>query len=93
MAETGKEGIRILNENPDISIVLMDIMMPDMDGYEVMRHIRGIKKFKLLPIIPVTAKAMKGDREKCIEAGASNNIANSVVKDQVLSLICVWIYK
>ncbi len=92
-AETGEDGIRILTENPDISVILMDIMMPDMDGYEAIRRIRKLNKFKSLPIIAITAKAMKGDREKCIQAGASDYIAKPVPKDQLLSLIRVWTYK
>ena len=70
-AETGRGAIEILQDNGDIDVVLMDIMMPDMDGYDTMRAIRKLAKFRSLPIIALTAKAMKGDREKCIEAGAS----------------------
>src|SRR5262249_27770840 len=74
-AENGKDGIELLRNNPEIDIVLMDVMMPEMDGYETMREIRKEERFRLLPIIALTAKAMKGDREKCIEAGASDYIA------------------
>jgi CheY-like chemotaxis protein len=68
-------------------------MMPEMDGYETMREIRKIAKFEKLPIIAVTAKAMKGDREKCIEAGASDYVAKPVDTDQLLSLLRVWLYR
>ena len=71
----------------------MDIMMPGMDGYETMRAIRRMERFSSLPIIALTAKAMKGDREKCIEAGASDYIAKPVKSDQVLSLLRVWLYR
>lgn len=92
-AETGLEGIKLLKKNEDTSLVLMDIMMPEMDGYEAMRRIRKISKFKKLPIIAITAKAMKGDREKCIEAGASDYISKPVDREQLLSLIRVWTYR
>lgn len=92
-AENGKDGIRILKENPDTAIVLMDIMMPDMDGYETMAHIRGMDVFRTLPVIALTAKAMKGDREKCMAAGASDYIAKPVEKEQLLSLMRVWLYQ
>ena len=77
----------------DIDIVLMDIMMPEMDGYETTQKIRREHKNSTLPIIAVTAKAMKGDREKCIEAGASDYITKPVKIDQLLSLMRVWMYK
>jgi CheY-like chemotaxis protein len=83
----------MLKQNPDIEVVLMDVMMPGMDGYEAMRIIRKVKEFQSLPIIAVTAKAMKGDREKCIEAGASDYITKPVDVDQLLSLLRVWLYK
>jgi HAMP domain-containing protein/signal transduction histidine kinase/CheY-like chemotaxis protein len=92
-AESGQEAMSILNENDDIDIVLMDIMMPEMDGYETTQKIRREHKNKTLPIIAVTAKAMKGDREKCIEAGASDYITKPVKVDQLLSLMRVWLYK
>jgi CheY-like chemotaxis protein len=92
-AESGKEAISILNENNDIDIVLMDIMMPEMDGYETTQKIRRENKNSSLPIIAVTAKAMKGDREKCIEAGASDYITKPVKIDQLLSLMRIWLYK
>ena len=92
-AESGQEAMNILNENDDIDIVLMDIMMPEMDGYETTQKIRREHMNKSLPIIAVTAKAMKGDREKCIEAGASDYITKPVKVDQLLSLMRVWLYK
>jgi len=76
-----------------LSAVLMDIMMPDMDGYETMREIRKSPKFRSLPILALTAKAMKGDREKCLEAGASDYIAKPVNTEQLLSLLRVWLYR
>ena len=83
-----------LQKTPDIDIVLMDIMMPEMDGYETMRRDPArCRKFRNLPIIALTAKAMKGDREKCIEAGASDYIAKPVDIDQLLSLLRVWLYR
>jgi CheY-like chemotaxis protein len=92
-AETGRGAIELLQETPDIDAVLMDIMMPDMDGYDTMRAIRKLGKFRSLPIIALTAKAMKGDREKCIEAGASDYIAKPVDTQQLLSLLRVWLYR
>ena len=92
-AESGQEAIDMLNENSNIDMVLMDIMMPEMDGYETTQKIRREHKNSNLPIIAVTAKAMKGDREKCIEAGASDYITKPVKIDQLLSLMRVWLYK
>ena len=92
-AESGQEAMSILDENHDIDIVLMDIMMPEMDGYETTQKIRREHKNTSLPIIAVTAKAMKGDREKCLEAGASDYITKPVKIDQLLSLMRVWLYK
>jgi len=92
-AETGKSAIEQLQSTPDIDVVLMDIMMPDMDGYDTMRAIRKLAKYRSLPIIALTAKAMKGDREKCIEAGASDYIAKPVDTEQLLSLLRVWLYR
>lgn len=83
----------MLQSSPGIDLVLMDVMMPEMDGYEAMRAIRQIAKFKSLPMIAVTAKAMKGDREKCIEAGASDYISKPVDTVQLLSLLRVWLYR
>ncbi len=92
-AESGKEAIQLLNENPKIEMVLMDIMMPEMDGYETTQKIRREHKNSTLPIIAVTAKAMKGDRQKCIEAGASDYITKPVKVDQLLSLMRLWFCK
>ncbi|RFM27750.1 response regulator [Deminuibacter soli] len=92
-AMDGKEALKLLNENPDTDIVLMDMMMPEMDGYETTRRIRFEYKWKNLPVIAVTAKAMTGDREKCINAGASDYITKPVDIDQLLSLLRVWLYE
>ncbi|HVQ57178.1 MAG TPA: response regulator, partial [Pyrinomonadaceae bacterium] len=90
-AENGKDGIEMLKKTPAIDGVLMDIMMPEMDGYEAMRAIREISKFKSVPIIAVTAKAMTGDRQKCLEAGASDYITKPVETEQLMSLLRIWL--
>ncbi|HEY3494015.1 MAG TPA: response regulator, partial [Polyangiaceae bacterium] len=92
-ATNGRQAIELIENTPDLSVVLMDIMMPEMDGYETMREIRKDPKFRTLPILALTAKAMKGDREKCLEAGASDYIAKPVNTDQLLSLLRVWLYR
>lgn len=92
-AGDGREAIEKLKLNPQIDIVLMDMMMPEMDGYEAMQEIRKSPKFKNLPMLALTAKAMQGDREKCIEAGASDYISKPVNVDQLLSLMKVWLYQ
>jgi hypothetical protein len=92
-AENGRDGLALLQQTPDIDVILMDVMMPEMDGYETMRAIRNISQFASLPIIALTAKAMKGDREKCIEAGASDYITKPVDSEQLLSLLRVWLYR
>jgi CheY-like chemotaxis protein len=92
-ATNGRQAIQMIQGTPDLSVVLMDIMMPEMDGYETMREIRKDPKFRSLPILALTAKAMKGDREKCLEAGASDYIAKPVNTDQLLSLLRVWLYR
>jgi HAMP domain-containing protein/signal transduction histidine kinase/CheY-like chemotaxis protein len=90
-AENGREGLKRLSENPRVDLVLLDVMMPEMDGYETARAIRTQPRFEALPIISLTAKAMKGDRDKCIEAGASDYITKPVDMDQLLSLMRVWL--
>jgi CheY-like chemotaxis protein len=92
-AENGRDAIEVLQKNEEIDVVLMDIMMPEMDGYDTIHEIRKLPKFKSLPILALTAKAMKGDREKCIEAGASDYIAKPVDTEQLLSLLRIWLHR
>jgi HAMP domain-containing protein/CheY-like chemotaxis protein/signal transduction histidine kinase len=92
-AENGKQAIEQLKKDANVDAVLMDVMMPEMDGYETTRAIRAMDQFKSLPIIALTAKAMKGDREKCIAAGASDYITKPVDTEQLLSLLQVWLYR
>ncbi len=92
-AENGRDGIAVLQNNPDIDVVLMDVMMPEMNGYETMHAIRELNQFSTLPLIALTAKAMLGDREKCIAAGASDYITKPVDTEQLLSLLRVWLYR
>lgn len=92
-AENGKEGIAVLQRDSEIDLVLMDIMMPEMDGYEALRLIRQIPEYANLPIIALTAKAMKNDREKCIESGASDYISKPINLEQLFSLIKIWLYR
>ncbi|HEY2544873.1 MAG TPA: HAMP domain-containing protein [Candidatus Acidoferrum sp.] len=92
-AGTGREAINILESTPDMAIVLMDVMMPEMDGYETMQVIRQNTAFRRLPIIALTAKAMKGDREKCLEAGASEYLAKPVNTDQLLAALRMWLHR
>lgn len=92
-AESGRAGIELLQTQSDVSVVLMDVMLPEMDGFEATRQIRRMDQFKTLPIIMVTAKAMKGDREKCLAAGASDYITKPVDMDQLRSLLRVWLYR
>jgi CheY-like chemotaxis protein/signal transduction histidine kinase/HAMP domain-containing protein len=92
-AGTGREAIATLESTPDLAIVLMDIMMPEMDGYETMQVIRRNSAFRRLPIIALTAKAMKGDREKCLEAGASEYLAKPVNTEQLLSALRMWLHR
>jgi CheY-like chemotaxis protein len=90
-ATNGHDAIKLLDSNPDLSLILMDVMLPEMDGYETMRRIREIPEFRRLPIISLTAKAMKGDREKCLQAGASDYVAKPVNTEQLLSLVRMWL--
>jgi CheY-like chemotaxis protein len=92
-AENGRDALRQLEANAGIDLVLMDVMMPEMDGYETTRTIRENAQWRSLPIIALTAKAMKGDREKCIAAGASDYITKPVDTEQLLSLMRVWLYR
>jgi len=92
-ATSGRMAIDLIARTPDLSVVLMDIMMPDMDGYETIRKIREDPRFRTLPILALTAKAMKGDREKCLDAGASDYISKPVDTDQLLSLMRVWLFR
>ncbi len=92
-AENGKDALAVLEKDSEVDLVLMDVMMPEMDGYETTRAIRAMSQFRNLPIIALTAKAMKGDREKCIAAGASDYITKPVDTEQLLSLMRVWLYR
>jgi CheY-like chemotaxis protein len=92
-ATNGRSAIEIVTKTPDLSIVLMDIMMPEMDGYATIREIRAVPEFRTVPILALTAKAMKGDREECLDAGASDYIAKPVNTDQLLSLMRVWLFR
>ena len=92
-AENGKIALEMLDTNPDIDMVLMDIMMPEMDGYEAMKRIRSQIKFKNIPVIALTAKAMKDDKQKCIDAGANDYIAKPIDVERLLSLMRVWLSK
>ena len=93
LAMDGKQALEQIDKNPDIDVVFMDMMMPEMDGYETIREIRKMPKYKRLPIIAVTAKSMIGDRDKCITVGASDYISKPVDIDQLLSLLRVWLYE
>jgi CheY-like chemotaxis protein len=90
-AERGKDGILILEQTPGVDVALIDIMMPEMDGYETMQQIRELPELADLPLIAVTAKAMKGDRQKCLDAGASDYIAKPVDIELLLALLRVWV--
>jgi CheY-like chemotaxis protein len=92
-AQTGQEAIQLLNTTPNVSMMLVDIMMPEMDGYQTMQIIRQKPQFRRLPIIALTAKAMKGDREKCIHAGASDYLAKPVNTEQLLSAARMWLHR
>ena len=90
-ARNGQEGIDNLAAHPEIDLVLMDMMMPVMDGYEAMRRIRSEARWRDLPIVALTAKAMKGDRQKCLDAGASDYVTKPVDMDQLTSVLRVWL--
>ncbi|HEY9651525.1 MAG TPA: response regulator, partial [Coleofasciculaceae cyanobacterium] len=92
-AENGRDAVELLQSTENFDVILMDVMMPEMDGYETTRTIRQMPQFTSLPIIALTAKAMKGDREKCIESGASDYITKPVDTEQLLSLLRVWLYR
>ena len=92
-AGTGKEAIETIEKTSDLAIVLMDIMMPEMDGYETMQVIRQNPSLRRLPIIALTAKAMKGDRERCLEAGASEYLAKPVNTEQLLAALRMWLHR
>ena len=92
-ATTGSEAIELVERTPELAIVLMDIMMPEMDGYQTIENIRGNPACRRLPIIALTAKAMKGDREKCLEAGASDYLAKPVNTEQLLSALRMWLHR
>jgi len=90
-AENGRDGLELLKNTPDVDAILVDVMMPDIDGYETMREIRKMRKFKSTPMIAVTAKAMKGDRERCLEAGASDYVSKPADIDRLLSLLRIYL--
>jgi CheY-like chemotaxis protein len=89
--ESGQQALETLQQQPDVDLILMDIMMPGMDGYQTMRAIRKQQRFQSLPIIALTAKAMKGDREKCLEAGASDYLAKPVNSQQLRATLRTWL--
>jgi CheY-like chemotaxis protein len=92
-ATTGREAVELVESRPDLAIVLMDIMMPEMDGYQTIGAIRENPDFRRLPIVALTAKAMKGDREKCLDAGASDYLAKPVNTEQLLSALRMWLHR
>ena len=92
-AVNGERALQLAASDPPPDIILLDVMMPEMDGYEAMQHIRKEQQFKNLPIIALTAKAMKGDRQKCIDAGASDYLSKPIDIEKLLSLMQVWLYK
>jgi len=92
-AQTGKEAVDCLEKSNDVAVVLMDIMMPEMDGYQTMQLIRKKPPLRRLPIVALTAKAMKGDREKCLEAGASDYLAKPVNTEQLLATLRLWLHR
>jgi CheY-like chemotaxis protein len=93
IAQDGQKALDLLAEDPAVDLILMDIMMPVMDGYETIKRIRAQQQFKTLPILALTAKAMKGDREKCLAAGANDYLAKPVDVDRLFSMLRVWLYQ
>ena len=93
VATSGAKALELAKITPPPDLILMDVMMPEMDCYETMRRIRSNQQFRMLPIIALTAKAMKGDREKCLEAGASDYVAKPVNTDQLLSMVRMWLHR
>jgi CheY-like chemotaxis protein len=91
VAETGREALDALAKNQDVAVVLMDVMMPEMDGYEAMRQLRAKQQFVNLPVIALTAKAMKGERERCLEAGASDYLSKPVDGERLLTMLSKWL--
>jgi CheY-like chemotaxis protein len=91
-AENGQEALERLQATPDVAVVLMDVMLPGMDGYETTRAIRRLPEYRSLPIVALTAKAMRGDREKCIEAGASDYVAKPVEAEHLLGVLRAWVH-
>jgi CheY-like chemotaxis protein len=92
-ATTGREAVSLLETSPEVAIVLMDIMMPEMDGYQTIATVRENPAYRRLPIVALTAKAMVGDREKCLEAGATDYLAKPVNIDQLLSALRTWLHR
>ncbi|EDN65221.1 two-component response regulator [Beggiatoa sp. PS] len=93
VGKNGQDALTLLEKHTDIDLILMDVMMPEMDGYEAMQKIRTQLHYRKLPIIALTAKAMKGDKTKCIEAGANDYLSKPVDTDKLISLMRVWLYQ
>jgi CheY-like chemotaxis protein len=93
MAKNGQDALELMAEEPDIDLILMDIMMPVMDGYETIKRIRAQQSLTNLPILALTAKAMKGDREKCLTAGANDYLSKPIDVDRLISMLRVWFYQ